>query len=89
MRRCEMTAEEKLARRRLSLIQVAEALGNASVPSRLRGVSRSQFDAYKRRVQKHRLKGLKDLPPIPKPDLMTTAPRVMERLLERSLEHPA
>lgn len=84
-----MTAEEKLARQRLSLIELAEALGNASEACRRRGVSRSQFYEYKRRFQTHGLEGLKDLPPIPKSHPMTTPPEVVEKLLELSLEHPA
>lgn len=38
-----MSAEEKLARQRLSLLELAEVLGNVSEACRRRGVSRNQF----------------------------------------------
>src|SRR5688572_12172771 len=84
-----MKANQKLARQRLSLLELAEALGNVSEACRRRGVSRSQFYEYKRRFQTHGLKGLKDLPPIPKSHPMTTPPEVVAKILELSLAHPA
>jgi transposase InsO family protein len=84
-----MTAEEKLARHRLSVLDLAEALGNVSEACRQRGVSRTQFYEYKRRFQTHGLAGLKDLPPIHKTHPFTTAPEVVERILALSLAHPA
>ncbi|MHC1579017.1 MAG: IS481 family transposase, partial [Dehalococcoidia bacterium] len=38
-----MTAEEKLARQRLSVLELAQALGNVSEACRRRGISRTQF----------------------------------------------
>ena len=61
-----MTAEEKIAHKRLSLLELAKAVGHVSKASRLRGVSRSQFYEHERRVQAHGLQGLNDLPPIHK-----------------------
>jgi hypothetical protein len=61
-----MNAETKLARQRLSVLELAEMLGNVSEARRRRGMSRPQFYEYKRRFQTHGLEGLKDLPPIPK-----------------------
>ncbi|GIV81334.1 MAG: IS481 family transposase [Anaerolineae bacterium] len=84
-----MTAEEKLARQRLSVLELAEALGNVSEACRQRGMSRTQFYEYKRRFQTHGLEGLKDLPPIPQAHPFTTPPEVVERILALSLEHPA
>jgi hypothetical protein len=84
-----MTAEEKLARQRLSVLELAEALGNVSEACRQRGMSRTQFYEYKRRFQTHGLEGLKDLPPIPKEHPFTTPPEVVDRILALSLEHPA
>jgi transposase InsO family protein len=83
-----MTAEEKLARQRLSVLDLAQALGNVSEACRQRGVSRTQFYEYKRRFQTHGLAGLQDLPPIHKTHPFTTAPEVLERILALSLEHP-
>lgn len=84
-----MTAEEKVARQRLSVLELAQALGNVSEACRQRGMSRTQFYEYKRRFQTHGLEGLKDLPPIPKAHPFTTPPEVVERILALSLEHPA
>jgi len=38
-----MTAKEKLAQKRLTLLQLAEKLGNVSKACRRHGVSRSQY----------------------------------------------
>jgi transposase InsO family protein len=84
-----MTAEEKLARQRLSVLDLAQALGNVSEACRQRGVSRAQFYEYKRRFQTHGLAGLRDLPPIHKTHPFTTPPEVVERILALSMEHPA
>lgn len=84
-----MTAEEKLAHQRLSVLELAQALGNVSEACRQRGMSRTQFYEYKRRFQTHGLEGLKDLPPIPKDHPFTTSPEVVERILALSMAHPA
>jgi transposase InsO family protein len=84
-----MKAEEKLARQRLSVLELAESLSNVSEACRQRGMSRSQFYEYKKRFQEKGLAGLKDLPPIPKKHPFRTSPEVVERILEKSMEHPA
>lgn len=84
-----MTAsEKKLARKRLSALELAQALGNVSEACRRRGISRSQFYEYKRRFQTHGLEGLVDLPPIHKSHPQTTPPEVVERILALSADHP-
>jgi len=83
-----MNAEDKLARQRLSVLELAEQLGNVREACRQRGVSRTQFYEYKRRFQTHGLEGLKDLPPIHKSHPQTTPPEVVERILALSLAHP-
>jgi transposase InsO family protein len=83
-----MTAEDKLAHQRLSVLELAERLGNVREACRQRGVSRTQFYEYKRRFQTHGIEGLKDLPPIHKTHPQTTPPDVVQRLLELSLAHP-
>ena len=60
-----MTAKAKLAQKRLTLLQLAEKLGNVSKACRMHKVSRSQFYEYKRAFQVHGLDGLIDKPPIP------------------------
>ena len=81
-------ATEKLARQRLSVLELAQTLGSVSMACRQRGVSRTQFYEYKRRFQEQGLVGLKDLPPIHKTHPQTTPPEVVEQVLALSLEQP-
>lgn len=83
-----MKAAEKVARQKLSVLELALTLGNVSEACRIKDVSRTQFYEYKRRFQTHGLEGLKDLPPIHKTHPFTTPPEEVERLLVVSLEHP-
>lgn len=83
-----MNAETKIAQQRLSLLELAESLGNVAEACRQRDVSRTQFYEYKRRFQTHGLVGLKDLPPIHLSHPQTTPPEVVERLLVLSVENP-
>ena len=83
-----MRAEEKIARQRLSVLELAKALGNVAEACRQRDMNRSQFYEYKRRFQTHGLEGLKDLPPIPKSHPMTTPEEVVEKIIALSLAHP-
>ena len=84
-----MKAEHKLARQRLSVLELAEALDNVSEACRRRGVSRTQFYEYKRRFQTHGIEGLKDLPPVHKSHPMSTPQEVTEKIVALSLSHPA
>jgi len=84
-----MNAEKKLIRQRLSVLQLAEALGNVSKACRQRGLSRSQFYEYKRRFQTHGIEGLKDLPPIARNHPFTTPNQVVKRILELTMKHPS
>lgn len=83
-----MDAELRVAQHKLSVLELAQTLGNVSEACRQRGVSRTQFYEYKRRFQTHGIEGLKDLPPIPKSSPFTTPPEHVERILALSLEHP-
>ena len=83
-----MNPETKIVHQRMSVLELAEALGNASEACRQRGVSRTQFYEYKRRFQTHGLEGLKDLPPIHHSHPLTTPPEVEERVLALSLDIP-
>jgi hypothetical protein len=84
-----MNAEEKIARQRLSVLQLAEALENVSAACRQRGMTRTQFYEYKRRFELQGLEGLKDLPPIHKSHPQTTPQEIVEQILVLSLAHPA
>ncbi len=83
-----MDAATKLARQRLSVLELAEILGNVSEACRRRGISRSQFYEHKRRFQTHGLAGLKDLPPIPKSHPQTTPAEVVRRIVATAAEAP-
>jgi hypothetical protein len=82
-------AGEKLAHRRLTVLELAERLGNVSEACRQGGIDRISFYDWKRRFQLEGLDGLKDLPPIAKSHPMTTAPEVVGRIEELALAHPA
>ena len=84
-----MYAEEKVIRQRLSVLELAEALGNVSEACRQRAVSRTQFYEYKNRLAKLGIEGLKDLPPIHHSHPLTTPLEVEAEVLRLSLEHPA
>lgn len=78
----------KLARKRLTVLQLAEALGNVSEACRRGGLDRTSFYEWRRRFQTHGLEGLKDLPPVHKTHPQTTPAEVVDRLLELALAHP-
>jgi transposase InsO family protein len=80
---------EKLAHRRLTVLELAERLGNVSEACRRGGIDRTSFYDWKRRFQLEGLDGLKDLPPIAKSHPMSTAPEVVARIEELALTHPA
>lgn len=73
---------------RLSLLELAQALGNISEACRRQGISRTQFYEYKQRFQKMGLDGLKDLSSLHNQHPRKTPPVITERVLELSLEHP-
>ena len=70
----KMISEEKVARHKLSVLELAERLGNVTEACKQKGVSRTQFYEYKRRFQTHSLEVIKDLPPIHKSHPYTTPP---------------
>jgi transposase InsO family protein len=80
---------EKLAHRRLTVLELAERLGNVAEACRRGGIDRTSFYDWKRRFQTHGLDGLKDLPPIAKSHPMTTPPEVVARIEELAVAHPA
>ena len=84
-----LNPESKIVHQRMTVLELAESLGNVSAACRQRGVSRTQFYEYKRRFQTHGLAGLKDLPPIHQSHPLTTPPEVEARILALSLSHPA
>jgi transposase len=84
-----MDASEKIARQRLSVLELAEQLGNISEACRRCGMDRTSFYKWKRRFQTHGLEGLKDLPPIHKSHPQAVKPEVKARIIELALAHPS
>ena len=82
-------AATKVARQRLSVLDLAARLGNAAEACRRRGMDRTSFYEWRRRFQTHGLDGLKDLPPIHRSHPQTTPAEVVERIVALALEHPA
>jgi transposase InsO family protein len=82
------TAQKKLARRRLSALELAQKLRNVSEACRRRGITRTQFHEYKRRFQTHGLDGLVDLSPIHRWHPQTTPQETVDTILELSMTHP-
>ncbi len=82
-------ANAKLAHRRLTVLELAERLGNVAEACRRGGIDRTSFYDWKRRFQLEGLDGLKDLPPIAKSHPMTTAPEVVARIEALARLHPA
>lgn len=88
-KRTEKNPVMKVARQRLSVLEMADALGNISEACRRSGMDRTSFYEWKRRFQTHGLEGLKDMPPIPKGQPNQTTPEVEAAILKESLEHPS
>ena len=82
-------ADTKLARSRLSVLDLAKELGNVAEACRRRGLDRTSFYEWKRRFQTQGFAGLKDLPPIHKSHPQTTPLETVERIKALALAHPA
>ncbi len=82
------TKEEKIVNYRLSVLQLAESLGNVSKACKLMGMGRTQFYKYKRRYETYGLDGLKNLPPIHKFHPKTTTSKTEKKIISISQNHP-
>lgn len=83
-----MDASVKIAKQRLSVLELAEQLGNVTEACRRRGMDRTSFYEWKRRFQTHGLEGLKDLPPIHKSHPQAVKPEnvtIQKILIEHGL----
>lgn len=78
----------KLARKRLSVLELSQELGSVSKACKQAGMDRTSFYEWKRRFQTHGLEGLKDLPPVVKNHPQTTPEVVRERILALAMEQP-
>jgi len=84
-----MTANEKVAQRKLSMLQLAQELKSVSEACRLMGYSRSQFYEIKRAFQTGGLEALLDKSPIPGTTQHKVSDETEKKVLELSTEHPA
>ena len=85
-----MTTNDKIARRKLSLLQLAEELGNVSKACKVMGYSRQQFYEIRRNYQTFGSKGLIDRLPGPRaPHPNRVAEDVEQAVLAHSLQNPS
>ncbi len=84
-----MTTEKKVARRKLSLLELATDLQNVSKACRIMGYSRQQFYEIRRNYQVYGAEGLIDrLPGTRGPHPNRVAEAVEKAVLAHSLHHP-
>ncbi len=84
-----MTTQEKLIRRKQSLLELAEYLQNISQACKIHGVSRQHFYDIKTAYEEHGLEGLKERSRR-KPCLKNrVAPEVEEAVVHMAYEYPA
>lgn len=84
-----MTAPEKVARRKLSLLELAHDLDNVSKACKLMGYSRQQFYEIRRNFQTYGSQGLIDRMPGTRGPHPNRVPAEIEQaILEHALAHP-
>lgn len=84
-----MTTEQKVARRKLSLLELATDLNNVSKACQVMGYSRQQFYEIRRNYQTYGAEGLLDkLPGTRGPHPNRVSPEIEQAILEHSLKHP-
>ena len=84
-----MTTEEKVVRRKLSMLELAQELNNVSKACKVMGYSRQQFYEIKRNYQIHGIEGLIDkIPGAKDPHPNRVSEEVEKAILDHSLEFP-
>ena len=84
-----MTTETKIARRKLSLLQLAAELSNVSKACKIIGYSRQQFYEIRRNYQMYGAEGLIDRLPGPKGPHPNRVDKAIEKaILDYSLKNP-
>jgi transposase InsO family protein len=84
-----MTTDKKVARRKLSLLELASDLGNVSKACRVMGYSRQQFYEIRRNFQTFGAEGLLDrLPGARGPHPNRVAAEIEQAILDHALAHP-
>lgn len=85
-----MTTKDKVARRKLSLLELATDLDNVSKACKLMGYSRQQFYEIRRNFQTYGAEGLIDrLPGARGPHPNRVPEEVEQAILDHALEHPS
>ena len=85
-----MTTKEKVARRKLSLLELATDLDNVSKACRIMGYSRQQFYEIRRNYQTYGAEGLIDrLPGARGPHPNRVPAEIEEAILAHGLDHPS
>ncbi len=83
------TVSQKAARRKMSMLELAEELGNVSKACKIMGYSRQQFYEIRRNYQTYGFQGLLDKLPGPKnPHPNRVSPEIETEILNYSLEYP-
>jgi transposase InsO family protein len=84
-----MTTQEKLIKRKLSILELAEFLKNVSQACKINGVSRQHFYDIKKAYEEHGIEGLKEKTRR-KPCIKNrVAPEVEEAVVKMAIECPA
>ena len=84
-----MTTQEKLIRKKLSLIELSEFLNNVSQACRINGCSRQHFYDIKKAYHEHGIEGLREKTRR-KPCLKNrVAPEIEEAVVQMAFEYPA
>lgn len=84
-----MDRNDNIARKRLSVLQLADRLGNASEACRRAGVDRTSFYQWKKCFARDGVDGLRDRAPVSKPHPQTTPADVARQIMALGLAHPA
>ena len=81
-----MTTDKKVARRKLSMSELAAEMNNVSKACKIMGYSRQRFYEIRRNFQTYGADGLIDRHPGPHPNRVPEA--VETAILDHALEHP-
>ena len=84
-----MTTQEKLIKRKLSIIELAEFLNNVSQACKIHGVSRQHFYDIRKAYEEHGLEGLKEKTRRKPCFKNRVAPEVEEAVVKMAYEYPA
>ena len=85
-----MTTKDKVARRKLSMLELAAELNNVSKACRIMGYSRQQFYEIRRNYQTYGAEGLIDrLPGAKGPHPNRVSAEIEQAILDHCLDHPS